>query len=325
MFLIHEKRPGNCVDPTVYGRLAPKESFKEARVILIAKYLEHELAQAAATEMERHLNRCAYCSKFSDELSGTEDFSNQTVPFAVCPSSEILDIFLFDPNVISMEEKQRIGNHLEQCPLCREETDWLRSIEQSRPINFSLSGKKWFLHASVAAAVVFMLLSSLLLWQKHKASFPGKELRELAVIKEPSEVDFAGLEKTSTQLSTGLNQVYNEGITLFKAGQYYQASIVFQKILNDSPHSASLYLLGYCYYKLNDGEKAFLLCDQAERMQPKSNERCLLLLNIALKTGHFDRALMEICALYHDFPDDPAVRNLYLQINSLKRGNAVRM
>ncbi|MCI0563081.1 MAG: hypothetical protein MN733_31775, partial [Nitrososphaera sp.] len=148
---------------------------------------------------------------------------------------------------------------------------------------------------------------------------------ELAVIKEPNEIDFAGLEKTSTQLSAGLNQVYIDGVTLFRSSQYYQASILFQRILNDSPHSASLYLLGYCYYRMNEGEKAFLLCEQAERMQPKSNERCLLLLNIALKTGHFDRALMEICALYHNFPDDAAVRNLYQRINALTRGKAISM
>src|SRR5262249_44289948 len=130
----------------------------------------------------------------------------------------------------------------------------------------------------------------------------------------------------SIQLPTGLQQVYDQSVSLFKQGQFNNASKGFEKLLTDSPeHSASIYLLGYCYYKMNEPEKAFALCDRAEKIRPKSGERCLSLVHIALATGHYERAITEISALYHDFPDNPEISRLYHQITDLTKGREIEL
>jgi len=90
-------------------------------------------------------------------------------------------------------------------------------------------------------------------------------------------------------------------------------------------HSGAIYLLGYSYYQLHDMDKAFALCDRAEQMHPHNIERCLFLVNIALKTGHYGRAIAEINGLHHGAPDQPEVKALYDQIMSITQGQTVKL
>ncbi|HJZ11961.1 MAG TPA: tetratricopeptide repeat protein, partial [Acidobacteriota bacterium] len=120
--------------------------------------------------------------------------------------------------------------------------------------------------------------------------------------------------------------VYSQAVARFKAHEFDRAASLFQAVLQEHPeHSASLYLLGYSYYKLDQAEKAFQLCQRAEKIQPHSYERCMTLVHIALMTGHFDRALMEISALYHENPDQPEIRHMYGKMISITKGRSLKM
>ena len=107
----------------------------------------------------------------------------------------------------------------------------------------------------------------------------------------------------------------------FKQGNFRDASVIFEGIKKEDPkNSASLFLLGYSYYKMDEPEKAFAMCNLAEQIQPKSYERCMFLVKIALKTGHYDRALAEISSMYHEAPNYPPIRDMYRQITALTSG-----
>jgi predicted Zn-dependent protease len=76
---------------------------------------------------------------------------------------------------------------------------------------------------------------------------------------------------------------------------------------------------------MKEPEKAFALCDRAERMIPHSMELCLSLVHIALKTGNFGRAIQEISGLHHEAPNHPGVQAMYEQITSITRGNTIKL
>ena len=84
-------------------------------------------------------------------------------------------------------------------------------------------------------------------------------------------------------------------------------------------------MAGYSYYKLDQLEKAFALCNKAEDMKPHAFERCMFLVHIALKTGNFDRALQEISALYHEAPTDPEINTMYHKIMNVVRDRSIRL
>ena len=76
---------------------------------------------------------------------------------------------------------------------------------------------------------------------------------------------------------------------------------------------------------MNEPERAFELCDRAEKIAPHSLERCLSLVNIALKTGHYRRALEEIHGLHHTAPDHPEIKKTYERITAISRGRTLRL
>ncbi|MCI0447166.1 zf-HC2 domain-containing protein, partial [bacterium] len=297
------EKSNRCVDPAFYLRLASGPMADENRFVLIGKYLEEELPISAANEMEQHLETCGSCRQFLAELERAG--ASEAVWSAVCPASEILDAFLFDPHILPIAEKQKIAAHMEECTLCKEEIDWLRNIERSTAVDVSRYAKRWLTYSAAIAAVFLLALISVITWRGANTALPNEELRALAVIKQPEDINFETLARTSIPLSTAGKEIYEQGVQFFKARNYDQAAIRFQSVLNTTPHSGSLFLLGFSYYGMGKEEQAFELCEQAEEMEPKANERCLFLVHIALKTGHFDRAIMEICGLYHDSPNDP--------------------
>jgi len=76
---------------------------------------------------------------------------------------------------------------------------------------------------------------------------------------------------------------------------------------------------------LNQPEKAFKLCDLSHDIHPHAFERCIFLVNLALKTGHFDHARLEIATLHHEAPDQPEVKRLYPEIMRLSGPSSRRL
>ena len=307
-----------CNKPGFYQPYRPGKTAEESRIYTVAAYAENELSPAARAEVDQHLKSCTACRELLAELS--EDSADQ-VAVARCPSSESLDAFVFSREKLNAETVRKIEEHLQRCPLCREESAWLRNIEESAAPE--APAQLTVVRTPVApilamAAMLAAAFAAFLFWQARSPVVPAQQLSQLAVIKEPSQIDYAKLERSAAQLESEAQQQYQSGVELFQQGNFAEASRVFERLREKAPdHSASLFLLGYSYYKLNEPEKAFALCNQAEGIRPHSLERCMFLVNLALKTGHYERARLEITSLYHEVPDHPEIRSMYQRITAL--------
>lgn len=321
------KRTEVCANAAFYMAQLEGTSFEEARAIVIGMYSQKELGASVHEQVRIHLEACVDCRQILKELQRIDEFLSepQPMPFAICPTSEKLDTYHFNPESLPPEERQKMAKHLQECPLCKEEVHWLDQLEPKGKTLF-LPSRSWITYVPAAAAVLFLLLSLALVWNNSQAMVPDKQLRALAVIKEPQQVNFEALEKTSPNLPPADSKTYQKSISLFQDGRFAEVVPELETLLRNNPgHSATQMLLGYSYYKLGKPEQAFALCDRAEQAQPHSLERCLLLVNVALKTGHFDRAIMEVSSLYHIAPDHPEVNRLYHRIHEVTKGRLLRL
>jgi tetratricopeptide (TPR) repeat protein len=315
----------HCTDPGLFESLHSGSNFEEARAILLGMYSEKELNPSDAAKIQDHVEQCSDCRQYLEELQKINAFlsDNRLVPYAVCPSSNQLDRFVNTAADLPLSEQNRISKHLNECPLCKDEVQWLKALPRA-PDNIGVTN--WRTYAAPVAAALLLMISIALVWQTHRSMIPGDQLRALAVIKEPEQIDFQALEQTAPPLPEKSRQQFEHAVEQFRSKNYQEAARLLEDTLREQPtHSASLFLLGYSYYKLGRPEKAFDLCDRAEQMFPKSMERCLFLVNVALKTGHFERAVAEIAALHHDAPDHPEVKQMYEEIQSLTRGRLIRL
>jgi len=312
-----------CIDREFYISRIPDSSFEEARAILLGKYEEKELDADLQKLVRKHLDRCECCTQF---FSGLENITDAMLVDASCPSSAAIDAFLFDRGRLAEKEAYRLERHVEECELCREEADWLKNLQSQKVVEFAPAQRNWTQILSIAAAIFFAVLSTILILRIASIRVTEAKLQALAVVKRPDQINFAALQKSSATLPEDMERLYQEGVNALKDGKFDEAAHAMERVVSYRPdHSAAIYLLGYSYYQLQEPEKAFQLCDRAEQMRPHDLERCLSLVNIALKTGHYGRAIREISGLHHSVPDQPEVKALYDRITSITRGKNVKL
>jgi len=315
-----------CVEPALYTSQYPGSTFEEARAILIGMYAEKELIASLEDGVRKHLERCDCCTLFLKRLSDTGEFNIPagTITVAVCPSSRNLDAYVHDRSGISTEEAGRITSHLEDCPLCKEEIDWLKKLDRPIVIDFPGKQRNWIQVVFIAAAFFFFALSVALLLQRSTGGSAEAQLAAIAEVKQPEQINFELLLSSAPSLPEETNAMYLRAVQHLKSRNYQEAAGMLEKVIAASPdHSGAVYLLGYTFYQLNQLEKAFELCDRAEQMQPHSMERCLSLVHIALKTGHYGRAIQEISGLHHEAPNHPEVTALYQRITAITKNHTI--
>ena len=311
-----------CIEPSLYDSVGSDSTFEERRCILLAKYAEAELDSGLEDLIREHLNRCGCCTEYFKKWEGVQESEELTMHEAHCPSSMNLDRYVFSRHELSPTEKQKIEQHLQDCPLCKGETSWLGSVE-TVPV---APQRNWLQYASIAAALFFLVLSIFWFVDRTSLKRTGEQLQAAAVIKTPDQIDYVSLNETSIPLPQKMEGVYQEGIRSLKDGKFQESIRHLELVATAHPdHSGSIFLLGYAYYRMNEPQKAFEMCDRAETMAPKSLERCLSLVNIALKTGHYGRAIREISGLYHMAPNHPGVKETYDRVMTITQGRSLKL
>ncbi len=316
-----------CTEPAIYASQTAG-SFEEGRAFLLGRYVEKELDAQLEAIIREHLKRCVCCSNFLKKLDHDQEFqiAETTIIYTSCPSSKNLDKYVFAPAGLSAPEHLKIEQHLRDCSFCKEETEWLKSCETPKTTTTPASRRNWIQYASIAAALIFMVLSVFLFSQRFSVKNTEDRLRAAAVIKTPDQIDYASLLNTSVSLPARMADVYQEGVESLKNRRFQEAIRHLEIVATAHPeHSGAVFLLGYSYYQMNEPEKAFELCDRAEKIVPHSVERCLSLVNIALKTGHFGRAIREISGLHHVAPNHPEVKKTYETITAITGGHVLKL
>ena len=311
-----------CIDPQIYPG---SESFGERRAVLLGSYIEKELDADLEGRIREHLDRCACCTEFVRDLQNIEELRTDSgsVIHASCPSSSDLDRFA--SQTLPKPQQDKIAAHLSECALCKEEMTWLQNLDDIPAVS-NVSRTNWVQYGAIAAALFFMVLSFFLFTQRASISATEERLRAAAVIKEPNQIDYEALAVSSTPLSENMAGIYEKGIEALRRQSYQEAIRHLEIVMRAYPdHSGCTYLVGYSYFQMNHQQRAFELCDRAEKMSPHSLERCLTLVNIALKTGHFRRAIEEISGLHHAAPDHPEVKATYERITAITEGRTLRL
>ena len=321
------REPIRCVEPELYSSQLSGSGLEEARAILLGKYSEKELDSALEDKIREHLGRCDCCTQFLKDFENVDlTNSSEMVIDARCPSSLKVDRFVFHRDQLSRTETERIDQHVAECEFCKEEIVWLKNLQAEKVIDFIPQKRDWTKILSIAAAIFFVLVSAILYQQKISTRTTEQRLQSLAQVKEPDQINFDALRVSSVALPQDLDRLYEEGVNSIKQRRFRDAAKALDRVASARPdHSGAIYLLGYSYYQLRELDKAFAFCDRAEQMRPHNMERCLSLVHIALKTGHYGRAIREICGLYHEAPDQPQVKELYEQITSITRGQTIKL
>ena len=242
-----------CIEPQIYTSSGGGGiSFEEERAILLARFSEKELDPQRVKIVQEHLSNCAGCTAFLKDLDPVEGTVglNHTVMEASCPSTLNLDHFVFARNELSGQQQQRISTHLQECPLCKEETEWLKNTEAPAVLPFSLKNKKWFPYASFAAALFFLTISIFLVSDRVSIRNTEARLRSIAVIKTPEQIDYSALKSSSVALPEKMSGVYEQGVEALKQRRFQEAIRHLELVQTAHPeHSGAVFLLGYSYYR----------------------------------------------------------------------------
>jgi hypothetical protein len=322
-------RPGNklihshkqvCAGSALFKRRFPGENAEQAKALFFASYSEGEMDQATRIEFANHLASCKHCRNAFNAFESTNDLGiDDPIDTAVCPSSQLLDCYLFERSVLTVSQIQHIQTHLQACEMCTEELNWLKDLEPKSHLRQKFS-PNWIQSVMAVAAALVLAISAFLFWQKSTARVAEEELSALAVIPDPAQINYASLLETSEPLEEDIQPLFDQALKEFRLHRFTGARYHLERIRSSHPkHAATLFLLAYSYYKLNQPEKAFELCSLSESIHPHSYERCMFLVKIALKTRNFDRARLEIATLHHEAPDAPEVDHLYREIMRLTK------
>src|SRR5262245_7002566 len=135
-----------CTDPAIYAAIAPQLNFEEGRAAALSLFQDGKLDPQHAEKIQLHLQNCDCCTQFLKKFESIDQLKDdrESYVYAVCPSSEKLDAFVFDRSVLPAAEAEKIDMHVRQCPLCKEESEWLRSVEDRPAIQFTKPQKNYF-------------------------------------------------------------------------------------------------------------------------------------------------------------------------------------
>ncbi|MDY6994678.1 MAG: tetratricopeptide repeat protein, partial [Pseudomonadota bacterium] len=84
----------------------------------------------------------------------------------------------------------------------------------------------------------------------------------------------------------GAFSAVNKGIQLFDTKQYTRSMKSFEKaLLKDDKYCDAWYLIGYCYQKTGDLDKAIESCDKALEIEPKNASALIVKANTMFMNG----------------------------------------
>ena len=93
-------------------------------------------------------------------------------------------------------------------------------------------------------------------------------------------------------------QQYDEASKLYKSGNYAEASLQYQNLVNDGKRSTALFFnLGNCYYKNGDYAKAILNYERAKKISPADDD---IEYNLKLATAKASDKIDPIPQLFYE-------------------------
>ena len=285
----------NCTDgPSLAGWCAgiAGDDLEQRRAELLWQYLTSRLQPQAAAEIGRHLESCQDCRSALE--AGRLLLASRSVGkvvLAVCPDNEELLQYAERSETLGPWRRLEIRQHLNRCPMCREEASWaVRAVIEPAPAarrSFTWAG--WFnwKRATWAGAMAVIALAFALVYPSH---FGSRRLARYAQMPDiPYEI-----------MAAEFGAAHPEDLPRFRAatqlislGEYPEGRQILQELEERHAGDRSvIFFKGYVAARESRWKEATLMCTKAERSS-LDGFRCWYLANVALMSGDLNLARKE--------------------------------
>ena len=266
------------------------ESLEERRSELFWLYLNAQIEPGVAAGIREHLQSCQDCREAVErERLLLASKGSGKVVFAKCPSSEELLQYMERDEAMSPWRRLEIKLHVDQCVLCREETEWAaQRVLVGAPAAEPKSGwAAWFTWKWAWAAAAAVIVAVLVL----PSQFGSRRFARYAQLPDiPYEMmlgEFAAAHPDDLPR-------FRSATHLISLGQLGEGEQILRELENRHAADPSIvFFKGYVAVREGRWKEATLLCTKAES-RSLDGFRCWYLANVALMAGDLNLARKEI-------------------------------
>jgi hypothetical protein len=263
----------DCTNPGLFSAgpdwLEPGEQRRHEALWQVAR----GRAEGEGGALLRHVGECRACALLVESFRRLDGaLAERATMFAACPSAKDLSDYHYYE--LPVEAREKVGEHLKDCPQCREDLAWLARTAESK-----VAAMPWRRRAIYALAAAALVLLGLIPVLRH---FGASRYSDLAQIPAMDRGELIATLEQPERFRLALDNAVNA----YEAGDYPTAEANVEAILQVAPADPSALLVkAMTKYRQGNTVAAVALMDQSERTQPMSAFRCWAALQLGLATG----------------------------------------
>jgi hypothetical protein len=262
-----------CTNPGLFSAgpdwLEPGEQRRHEALWQVAR----GRAAGEGGALRQHVDECRACARLVESFRRLDGaIAKDADLFAACPSAK--DLSEYQCYELPVEAREKVGEHLKDCPFCRADLAWLAGTAESNVI--AIRRRRWTIYAVAAAAAILLALIPTL---RHSGPWRYSDLAQIPAL------DHGDLIATLEQPER-FRLALDDALNAYDAGDYRKSEANAEAILLVAPADPSAVLVkAMDEYRLGNTGAAVALMDQSERTQPMSAFRCWAALQLGLATG----------------------------------------
>jgi hypothetical protein len=262
-----------CTNPGLFSAgpdwLEPGEQRRHEALWQVAR----GRAEGEGGELLRHVGECRACALLVESFRRLDSaVGERATVFAACPSAKDLSDYHYYE--LPVDARQKVEEHLKDCPHCGEDLAWLARTAESKVA--AMPGRRWAIYALAAAAMVLLALIPVV---RHFSASRYSDLAQIPALDRGALI--ATLEQPER-----FRLALDNAVNAYEAGDYPTAEANVEAILQVAPADPSALLVkAMTRYRQGNTAEAMALMDQSERTQPMSAFRCWAALQLGLATG----------------------------------------
>jgi hypothetical protein len=223
-------------------------------------------------ELVEHLRGCRYCSELLESfqrLNAAFSMPGKTT-LAVCPGASTLAAYHYGD--VDADRVMNLERHLEACPLCREEMDWLKKTAAPKVTEMP---RRLLAYALVAAAVLLIALIPVL----RRTGPPSSRYADLAQMPDLDTTDLLRAARPADR------EPLQRAMAAYQSHDYRTAERTARDVLASADDPAAQFVLSMALYREGKPADAYDAMRVSERMAPMTAYRCWATLQLALLRG----------------------------------------
>jgi hypothetical protein len=262
-----------CTNPGLFSAgpdwLEPGEQRRHEALWQVAR----GRAAGEGGALRSHVDECRACARLVESFRRLDGaIAKDADLFVACPSAK--DLSEYQCYELPVEAREKVSEHLKDCPFCRADLAWLAGTAESNVI--AIRRRRWTRYAVAAAAAILLALIPTL---RHSGPWRYSDLAQIPAL------DHGDLMATLEQPER-FRLALDDALNAYDAGDYRKSEANAEAILLVAPADPSALLVkAMAEYRRGKTAAAVALMDQSERTQPMSAFRCWAALQLGLATG----------------------------------------